>query len=79
MVWKGCLETIHVLPLPTDDGYEMFKNSDSTLCMHPQMMNKSAPELLNDLACNCKNNAMMIIACVSTMNIGVVGWCDGAG
>ena len=79
MVWKDCLETIPVLPPPTDYGYEMFEISDSTLCMRPQTMNESAPELINDLAYDCKNNTVMITARVSTMNIGVVGWCDGAG
>ena len=79
MVWKDCLETIPVLPPPSDYGYEMFENSDSTLCMRPQMMNESALELINDLAYDCKNNTVMIIARVSTINIGVVGWCDGAG
>ena len=58
MVWKGCLETTNVLPPPTDYGYEMFENTDGTLCMRPQMMSQSpaAPELLNNLACNCENN-----------------------
>ena len=65
------METIHVLPPTTDYGYESFETSDGTVCMHPQMMNESvaAQELLNDLACNCKKNAVMIIACASTMNM----------
>ena len=58
MVWKSCLEISHVLPPPTDYGYETIDDNDGTQIMRPLMMNQSpaAPELLNDLTCNCENS-----------------------
>ena len=58
MVWKSCLETTFVLPPATDYGYQLFEDTDGKQYMRPQMISQSpaAPELFNDLACNCDNS-----------------------
>ena len=58
MVWKSCLETTFGLPQQLIMVINYFEDTDGKQYMRPQMMSQSpaAPELLNDLACNCDNS-----------------------
>ncbi|WAR29538.1 hypothetical protein MAR_003106, partial [Mya arenaria] len=51
-IWRHALIGIHHLPSPTQFGYETNPDNGT---LQPVMMNQSvaAPELLNDMVCNC--------------------------
>ena len=53
-VWKQASQATQQLPNCRDFGYEMGPNGN----LQPVLMNQgiSAPELLNDLICDCKDN-----------------------
>ena len=62
MIWKRCLEGSPQIPSPTEFGY-YIKNETGLL--KPEMMTQSpaAPELLNDILCNCESECNDTCTC----------------
>ena len=62
MIWKRCLEGSPQIPSPTEFGYYI---ENETGLLKPEMMTQSpaAPELLNDILCNCESECNDTCTC----------------
>ena len=63
MIWRKCLKGSPQIPPPTEFGYYIEKY---TGILRPQMMTQSpaAPELLNDILCDCESECDDTCTCV---------------